>query len=348
MCDRRIFSDYVSAVKMSDSEENTFPLSKRQRLSGPYYNDRSEDEMDDLSSTTSTLEESSRSDTPTLQGRRGCRWIKQPKKCKLNFKCTNYLKENHGQPLFGVQINLNCADSDPVIFATVGHNRVTIYECQDGGKIKLLQAYCDPSTEENFYCCAWSFDPITNQPILAAAGLRGVIRILSLSQMQCIKDFNLSGSKIVSCGMDHSLKMWRLDTSEIKDVMQQSHDYNSAKASQPFPTLVNHFPDFSTRDIHRNYVDCTRWLGNMVLSKSCENCIVCWKPGPLDSDSKCQATNVKSDDSVSILHRFDYRECEIWYMRFCLDYQQKILALGNQVGRIFIWDLDVEDPSQTK
>ncbi|KAK7500178.1 hypothetical protein BaRGS_00008725 [Batillaria attramentaria] len=387
---------------MSDSEENTFPLSKRQRLSGPYYNDRSEDEMDDLSSTTSTLEESSRSDTPTLQGRRGCRWSKQPKKCKLNFKCTNYLKENHGQPLFGVQINLNCADSDPVIFATVGHNRVTIYECQDGGKIKLLQAYCDPSTEENFYCCAWSFDPITNQPILAAAGLRGVIRILSLSQMQCIKhfvghgnavnelkfhprecrlllsvskdhtlrlwnvhssicvmilggvdghrdevlsaDFNLSGSKIVSCGMDHSLKMWRLDTSEIKDVMQQSHDYNSAKASQPFPTLVNHFPDFSTRDIHRNYVDCTRWLGNMVLSKSCENCIVCWKPGPLDSDSKCQATNVKSDDSVSILHRFDYRECEIWYMRFCLDYQQKILALGNQVGRIFIWDLDVEDP----
>ena len=30
---------------MSDSEESTFPLNKRQRLSAPFYNDRSEDEM---------------------------------------------------------------------------------------------------------------------------------------------------------------------------------------------------------------------------------------------------------------------------------------------------------------
>ncbi|XP_076445382.1 polycomb protein EED-like [Babylonia areolata] len=390
---------------MSDSEESTLQANKRQRLSAPVYNERSEDEMDDLSSTASTMEESSRCDTPTLPGRRGFRWSKPSKKCKLQFKCSNFLKEDHGQPIFGIQINLNCCDSDPVVFATTAHNRVTVYECQEGGKIKLLQAYSDPSTEENFYCCAWSFDPVTNQPILAAAGLRGVIRILSLSQMQCIKhfvghgnavnelkfhprdcrlllsvskdhtlriwnvhtdvcviilggvdghrdevlsaDFNLTGSRIVSCGMDHSLKMWKLDTSAIEDVIAESNKFNSAKGTQPFPTLVNHFPDFSTRDIHRNYVDCTRWLGNLVLSKSCENSIVCWKPGALDADINSN-TCFKSDDSVSVLHRFDYRECEIWYMRFCLDYQQKMMALGNQVGRIFVWDLEVEDPAQTR
>ena len=28
--------------------------------------------------------------------------------------------------------------------------------------------------------------------------------------------FNLDGTRIISCGMDHSLKMWRMDTENIK------------------------------------------------------------------------------------------------------------------------------------
>ncbi|GFO42673.1 polycomb protein eed-like [Plakobranchus ocellatus] len=82
-----------------------------------------------------------------------------------------------------------------------------------------------------------------------------------------------------------------------------------------------------------------------VPDKSCENCIVCWKPGSHHDSPKGKGDD---KDKAWVLHRFEYRECEIWYMRFSVDYNQQIMALGNQVGHIFVWDLEMEDPTQTK
>ena len=77
----------------------------------------------------------------------------------------------------------------------------------------------------------------------------------------------------MSCGMDHSLKLWKFDTNNLKESIALSYTHDTAKSKKPFPTELVHFPDFSTRDIHRNYVDCCKWFGNFVLSKSCENTI---------------------------------------------------------------------------
>ena len=40
--------------------------------------------------------------------------------------------------------------------------------------------------------------------------------------------------------------------------------------------------------------------------------------------------------------------CDIWYIRFCLDRLYETLVLGNQVGKIYMWDLTGDDPSRGK
>ena len=53
--------------------------------------------------------------------------------------------------------------------------------------MKVLQTYADPDNEEVFYTCVWTIDSVTGQPLLIAAGNRGIIRVISPDTKQCIK-----------------------------------------------------------------------------------------------------------------------------------------------------------------
>lgn len=66
-------------------------------------------------------------------------------------------------------------------------------------------------------------------------------------------DFDMRGNRIMSSGMDHSLKLWRLDKPEMDEAIKNSETFNVIKSEHPFKTVNQHFPDYSTREIHRNY-----------------------------------------------------------------------------------------------
>ncbi|KOB73767.1 Extra sex combs [Operophtera brumata] len=334
------------------------------------------DIADDTSSveSNSNTDNTSRSETPTnsrgKKRRRGKKkQVVKPIKPPYKFNCS--AKEDHGLPLFGCQFNHHLGDSGPQVFAVVGSNRVSIYECPESGGFKFLQCYADPDE--------------SNLPLLAVAGSRGIVRVFQPATQTCTKhyighghainevkfhprdpnlllsaskdhalrlwnimtdvciaifggveghrdevlsaDFDLKGERIMSCGMDHSLKLWRLDKPSMHEAIKQSYNFNPHRALRPFNSLKEHFPDFSTRDIHRNY--------------SCENAIICWKPGRLE-DSEIRP----GDNTVTIVHRFDYKECEIWFIRFAVDYAQRVtLSRNGKVlltccddGTIWRWD----------
>lgn len=317
------------------------------------------------------------------------------------FKYRSMVEEDHGKPLYGVQFNHCLKKEAPLIFATVGTNRVTVYECPDDGSIKLLQCYEDEDDDEIFYSCAWSYESDTGDPILAAAGLRSVIRIFSPKLMDCTKsllghfdavnelkfhpqqpylllsaskdnslrlwnvktdvcianflggeehldevlscDFDAIGSKIFSSGMDKYIKIWNLDNEAVKDGIARSYNFNVEQNEQQFQTIQQHIPQFSTEKIHASYVDCVRWFGDLILSKSCDNFIVCWKPGDLnDTELK------KGETHATVIHKFPCRGCNFWFMRFSLDFFQKYLALGNKRGKTFVWDLETQSPRDVK
>ncbi|CAB4060026.1 EED [Lepeophtheirus salmonis] len=82
----------------------------------------------------------------------------------MSRKRPKEVQEDHQQPIFGVAMNHHL--DDPRVFATVGNNRVTVYEALSNGDVKLLQSYADPDADENFYSVAWSYDPSDGKPLL--------------------------------------------------------------------------------------------------------------------------------------------------------------------------------------
>lgn len=46
------------------------------------------------------------------------------------------------------------------------------------------------------------------------------------------QDYDLLGEKIMSCGMDHSLKLWRINSKRMINAIKESYEYNPNKTNR--------------------------------------------------------------------------------------------------------------------
>jgi WD40 repeat protein len=144
--------------------------------------------------------------------------------------------------------------------------------------------------------------------------------------------------------MDHNLVIWKLDTQEISDRIDESANYTDGDV---FPTIRIYENSFMTHDIHQHYVDSVCWFGSFsFLSRSHMGDLVWWKLGALgESEPNFQAS---SATKIYTLKEKDEDAHRIWFLRTQMDQQGKFLALGDIQGKINLWDFEAESVEDMK
>jgi polycomb protein EED len=176
----------------------------------------------------------------------------------------------------------------------------------------------------------------------ALASLLSPISLFSFAQ-----DVHMRGHLLASSGMDTTVKLWRLTSPRLADRIALAASWKkatvaaaassaSAAADGPlalfpskFPTMVCSSPAFSTALVHGDYVDCVRFVGDLILSKSTGCVIHLWKPNP-----------ARRHDAFIILRSLQLPHSDIWFIKFSCDETREHVAAGNRAGQLFIYDID--------
>lgn len=71
------------------------------------------------------------------------------------------------------------------------------------------------------------------------------------------------------------------------------------------------------------------------------NDLYCWSP----LANKNAKITAKALDNFDCIAHFNVKKCSYYFMRFATDANKSLMALGNDVGDVYIWDLQTDDPA---
>lgn len=181
----------------------------------------------------------------------------------------------------------------------------------------------------------------TASTVAIFAGLKG-----HRNEVVCV-DFHHSGHKFASCGIDNSIRAWDIVGDEnVMAAIKESHlaadrgvtdvsvyyDENNMRRKTLVPMVQS--PMFSFKEVHKHYVDCVGWIGDLLISKSLHNRLLMWDP---EGDREALST-VRA--GFSILEEYLIDHATIWFIRFGVDSTRQLVACGNERGVVSVFKLD--------
>ncbi|KAG7024895.1 Polycomb group protein FERTILIZATION-INDEPENDENT ENDOSPERM [Cucurbita argyrosperma subsp. argyrosperma] len=296
---------------------------------------------------------------------------------KREYRVTNRLQEGK-RPLYAVVFNF--IDSRYFnVFATVGGNRVSASHKDESfytvswafnvdgspfvvaGGINGIIRVIDAGSEKiykSFVGHGDSINEIRTQPLkpslVISASKDESVRLWNVHTGICILVFAGAGGhrnevlsvdfhpsdiyRIASCGMDNTVKIWSMK--EFWTYVEKSFTWTDLPSK--FPTKYVQFPVFIA-SVHSNYVDCSRWLGDFILSKSVDNEIVLWEPKMKEQSP--------GEGTVDILQKYPVPECDIWFIKLshaqskspirqtAMSFDGSIILSCCEDGTIWRWDV---------
>ena len=111
-------------------------------------------------------------------------------------------------------------------------------------------------------------------------------------------EWHSSGEYFASSGIDNCVKLWAI-------IPKISEKIRNTENHLPIKTLIKTSPYFSCNTVHDNYIDCIRFNGNLIITKSVDGLIKEWLP-----------LFNREGDSYYIVNTFSYTTKEkIWYIK---------------------------------
>ena len=172
---------------------------------------------------------------------------------------------------------------------------------------------------------------------------------------------------IATGGMDNAVKVWSTRGKKVSKAIEDSESWEDEIVE--FPTAQIHVPEFSTFHAHNHFVDCVRYFGDVIFSKSVENKIVAWTPdfsliessanakdntsnndrnnndnNTLEVDINMNSNNNNNNNNNNKFRRsfrklksFNLVDAENWWVRFSLAKETSVLCCGNTKGLVRVW-----------